>query len=94
VPVASLSVANLYSRHFAEVKPASMYISCVQTAMESSCPKRKDLVKPFPLSYSFSALHVYTYTRFDSAYKQVTGFDAPKQVISTLVRTFQGCGNK
>jgi hypothetical protein len=53
------------SRHFAEVKSA--FISCVQTAMEISCPK------PFPLIFSF----IYSFCQC----KKVTGFDAPKQAV-------------
>jgi hypothetical protein len=49
-----------------------------------TCLKRRALVQQFPSSFSLNG----TTAHFTSAYKKVIGFDAPTQVIDTIVWTF------
>jgi hypothetical protein len=55
-----------------------------QSRRIGTCLKRRALVQQFPSSFSFNDLMAH----FTSAYKKVIGFDAPTQVIGTIVWTF------
>jgi hypothetical protein len=52
--------------------------------MDCAYPKRKDLVKNFPTSYSYSALC----SHFSQEYKQLLGYEASKPLIHSVTCTF------
>jgi hypothetical protein len=62
----------------------SSFFSQITTTMDCAYPKRKDLVKNCPTSYSFSALC----SHFSQEYKQLLCNEASKPLIHSVANTF------